>query len=716
MRIRATVVKALAAGALLAGIAGVGIAGTASALSPFNYFASPTGTAANAPCTSKHSPCDLTTALSQEATNSAGNPGSVVHLAKGTYTETISLTSPGNDNVLIEGKKASTTLVPGGISFSGHTGVTVSNITLTSALAASGGTIAVENGALAAPGTGDVLNGSTISASGTAEEAVLNGGTTTLSNDNIVELTSAASCTTVSKASPSVANPGWTTPGFLNVKKVPKCATSAPAATTVKITTPGPATTVATTYTFPFTRSGPKALDLGNNTSPGGTNPAIPAGTTVVYKAAATPSPAYSTAGVAVSGGVQTITGGNIAGPTSSVASPGNGPVGISVSGGTANVTGVSVSGNVNTGTGNPGIGVSLSGGIGNLGAGVTTTGNDVGLLISASSGAQSVVGGSYSAGATGSAGVVIVGLGNAAIGNSATLTFTGNTISGSSGGAGLQLEGVKNTTLGSSTPVPPASVASLTNTVSGNAVGVAFGQLTAAGPVGGSTGNTLNNFNINNNLAFGVEVAGQYAPNTFTGGTPPTVASSGDSVVNSVFSNNGATGAAAGANIANFDSYAGPIDSTAGLVTTTDIPAGSTAPTTITLMNTSATPVTVANGEAITLAGEPQELYVDNGAGVSHVLAQNTSFTFTVNTIVPSRSTTTADIPVGTAVGQRYTTTTADDIGTLSGNNSGTGTSPGNLICNKTPNPSTTDPYEVNSPSTPLTAATTVNGGYFDC
>ena len=119
--IRSTVVRALAAGAMVAGLSGVVLASQASALTPTKYYASVTGSPNNAPCTSKNNPCDLQTALTTEAANSLGAPGSEVELLNGTYNAGSGFANIGtavasgvgtghlvtnNDGMIIAGQKA----------------------------------------------------------------------------------------------------------------------------------------------------------------------------------------------------------------------------------------------------------------------------------------------------------------------------------------------------------------------------------------------------------------------------------------------------------------------------------------------------------------------------------------------------------------------------------------------------------------------------------
>jgi len=728
--IRSTVVRALAAGAMIAGVTAI-VSGTAHAASPFTYYASPTGSAANVPCTSKANPCTLQQALTSEAANSGGVAGSQIVLKNGTYSAALGMGAPsggtlvaGNNNVVITGKKASKVFldapsadVTGGggnrsaIDFTGTTGITVQKLIV------EGGNPSVENAAGGGvvgnqSGTNATLSGVTVENGGAVNDGVaLVGGSTTLANDN---LTKGADCSTTSTASPSVAST-WGPNGFLNITKYQKCAPkSGTGSVTVVVSSPPS----STTYTY--NRTGKKTLELTGAAS----NPAIPAGSQVIWAAA---SGAFTQVGIVCAGGSTVCNIDPTTVSCSTVANPsGPGQTGIAVTSGANATINASATGCINSDFGNPsdpsaqpgvGIATTPTSGVGAAAvtANASTSNDDIGViaegcLASCSGGSTTVnfIGGTY---AGNSAGVALIGDNPGNTAGRVNVSMQNTSVSGTALGVGMELEGSSGQTFG-----PPGTNPANTNTFSGNGVGVAFGELSAAAL--GSSGNKINNAVISGNTAFGVEVAGPNTPQEFTGGGPAaTVPSPGNSVTNTAFSTNGQTvSEVSGANIVDFDAYLGPPVIGAGLHTTVAIPIGgapSSNPTNITLKNTTGGSITVHDGQPLVISGLGDTLWVDNGSGISHIVANGSSFTFSVNVIqlLSLGADPATAIPAGTAVSNApYTPGTNSDFGALSGNSSD------NAATSGPGTPDSCNALTANSAGIAITAVTTSDGGLTDC
>jgi len=739
--IRSMVVRAVAAGALVAGLSGVVLASQASALTPTTYFAATNGSPANTPCTNKNNPCDLQTALTTEAANADASPGSEVELLNGTYglgsgfanigtnvpsgTGTGKLVA-GNNNMILAGQKAkkvtlNSSTAPAGtggqnaiIDLTGTTGITVENMTV------EGGGGFTNNG----PGNDSQAilvdeAGGTATVSGVTVEndSPANVGINTLAGTSTLRsdtLTSGSSCSTVTKTSAGDGSP------FINVKNFgkKKCGGTSGAQISINGTNYGP-----------WSKTGKHTLEL-TGSGPAGT---VAAGEPVVFSSA---SGAYTTVGIDCdgSGSNCTVNGGSVAGTTVAV-SAGNGPVGIAVSDeATLTVSGGAKStGNVNSDFNNPsdpnaGPGAGIAAGCDpstgespaavNLSGG-STSGDDVGVLEESALAVGEAAGGpcmTSPAGATafnitggtyggGSVGVLLEanlpapyagGDGTTAV----TDTITGASISGTGTGAGLELGGTSYQTLG-------AAGAANTFTVSNNGVGIAFGDQASA--------NTITNANVNSNIAFGVEDSGTDTPQEFS----PSTNGAGNSVTNSTFASNGATASEInGANIVDFTGYgasggAGSIGAaTCVLSTTSAIAEGSGAPSSLNLKNTGSTNCTVDNGQALAIPGLAVTLYVDNGVGISHVVAPGSSFNFTVAPVqaISLSADPAANIPTNTPVTPEppSVTGTHGGIAAVSGNSTDiTGDS-----CSALNNTNNTLFNNVTNPG----LAATGNGGYFDC
>jgi len=566
MRIRATVVKALAAGALLAGTIGVVGATSASAAALNTFYVSTHGTTnVNNTCTTKSAPCALISHAVAEAVaaNPAG-PNTIV-VAGGKYSQAINLS--GITNMTIVGKapkngKLKTVLsaanpvinVP-----AGNSGVTVENI---AAVGSGGGANGIEVDA------GNTVNTAAFSvSSGAPANAVSSTG------GNVENVTVAGTlCTSTTKTDIPANAPNGTLVSL--TKKIPKCAGNL-AATPVKIN--GISETVDS--------AGRKALGL--TVANGPTD--IPQGSTVAY---ASTTDAYSVTGVVCTG--CTVTGSSINGSGAA------GTNGIQAeTGGNDTITGNTVNGNAN------GIAVEVPG------PGNTIT---VGTALSPNSGGSNGTGIAVDGqvGGTGTVNVTGNGVGGLLGGialnciTTGAETVTGNTAS-STGleGAGLVLAGVQNVQLTG-------------NTASGTLGVMVANGLLADCPTTASTGNTFTSNTVKNSLLLGVLIAGANDPvdvsaALYNFGLNPTQAANEPNAFNSnTWSSNGE------ANLVDFNAYQSSVAPACGGVgATTSIPAG----TTITSVNVvSATTCTLNPGVNLEDAndGTPpghinQELYVQS-------------------------------------------------------------------------------------------------------
>jgi hypothetical protein len=404
------------------------------------------------------------------------------------------------------------------------------------------------------------------------------------------------------------------------------------------------------------------------------------------------------------------VNGGSVTGTAANRDS--QGPVGIAGSdGATLNVTGTSSSGNTNICTSpspnascslaQPGAGIALDPsmhtGSGPAAANLngSTSGDDIGVLVAGGgtgpSENVSFTGGTYGGN---SEGVVVKATNNGSSGG-VDVTMTGTSVSGTATGEGLVLQGGLQDIGQAAGGTTPAD----TNTFSNNAVGVVLGA-----------GGILNNASVNSNIAFGVLNDGSDAPQEFQ----PTPGAVGNQVTNVAFSANGASASEVnGANVADFSGYSGPTGFGAGcsLHTTSTIAAGSGAPSSLALKNTGGSNCTVTNGEPIVIPGLAVTVWVNNGAGISHVLTPGTTFTFSVAPVQVLSLTPdpTNAIPSGTAVSAGPASDTGNSgIVFLSGNSTDiTGDS-----CSTLGNTGNTLFNNVTNPGLQATG----NGGYFDC
>lgn len=372
--IRATVVRALAAGALLTGVTAVlGVsASSAQPNAPATYYAAPNGSPNNAPCTtSAHDPCDLATAITEEASLGDGGTGNVISLAKGTYQTVEPLItgplgaldelSPGNDNVTIKGAGKKTVLessasAPVVLFFDEISPAPVSGVTLEDATIAAS---ASNGAAIANPAsTNDTVADVTVTgyvtgghASAAAAAIALSGGQTSVI-DSAISSASVKPCSATVKNS-NINLTGWSS-GILQLK-VPACSTKALASDSnivaISIPNPPPALPTVITATAAVTGPGTLAVSLPSSAA------AVPKGATVNFQLTSG-VPAYTGAGIAVTGNSTTA---DIYGNT--ITGGGGATVGIAVSEGNANIGGDSISSNSNPAfamTREPGVGIAV--------------------------------------------------------------------------------------------------------------------------------------------------------------------------------------------------------------------------------------------------------------------------------------------------------------------------------------------------------------------
>jgi hypothetical protein len=612
MRIRATVVKALASGALLAGVAGgVGVQ-VAHAATVNNFYVAANGSdgpgGSGNSCTNKAEPCaTLAHAVTEaNAVNSAGP--NTIFVAKGTYDQTINL--EGESNLTIQGAvtksgKIKTTFAATATGAVFEAGLTTPN----TATVVTGLNLIEDGGATlgaappSGPGTtgvavtaGTTLQNSTVGATSAPDTAILNEATTV---DNVT--VAGATCSDVTKSGVALGSPTGTLVTLS--KKVPKCAgTLSNSTVTASVTDPTP-TSHSVTESIVVNQDGKKALVL---TSPGPTgtpNLAIPAGSTLAF--ASTVS-AYQDYGVLSSGGT-----------TENSAFDGSGggtQIGIEAGAGSTS-TGNKVNGN-----GEAGIQAEVSTGIITVGgvtsgAGNSGSSNGVGISVDGQTGSTGTV-----AVTDNSVGGVSAGLAATCLNTSgAVANIEGNTISESAEeGAGLTLLGVKN----------QANISG--NTISGTiATLIADGTSSTACSGVGSSGNTLTDNTVSNGLLFGVVVTGAYDPaDVVTLGMAFGLGVSQSGNTGNTFTGNTWSGNGE-ANLVDLNSFFGQVaPACTNLTTTAAIPAA-TAVTSVSVKT--ATTCTLNPGTTLSApAGNNinQTLYVTSAATI---LSTNTSGT-TVN------------------------------------------------------------------------------------
>jgi hypothetical protein len=563
MRIRATVVKALAAGALLVGVVGVAGAETAGALSINNFYVAKNGNNLNNSCTNKSAPCQTIAAAVAQADHVDSSGPNTINVAKGAYTlGSGDLNLTGQENLTIigqvakSGKNKVTLTGPNPIvSTDGtDTNVTVSNFNL---LGTGGGSAGV---ALTA---GNTLANSTYGASSPATVAISAQTGGTVSHDTV----SGTLCTDVTKSGVAASSPAGTLVTLS--KKVPACAvTSSSASATVTVgNTP-------TTVTIDTAQDGKKNLEL---TSAGPTpNDAIPAGATLSFNSSVA---AYSGEGVVV--------GGTAVVENSTVDGSGGPTIGI------ATAEGATVTGNTVNGNGEAGIEATVpsSGTITIVGAasgdGNSGGSNEIGILIEGGGASGTISAVDNSVGG--------IEFGAELNGLNQNVTFTGNTVSESAEeGIGLALLNVG---------------LSGTHSVSGNTINGTIGALLADGTINTNfTGNTVSG------LLTGLAVPGAADPTDVTALLGAFSITPGTNTGNTITSNT--VSGSDGANVLDLSAFDGEVAPacTTGDVKTASAIAPDTAITSISVKST----VTCTLNPGTTLVSTlDQELYVTSAATI---------------------------------------------------------------------------------------------------
>ena len=272
-------------------------------------------------------------------------------------------------------------------------------------------------------------------------------------------------------------------------------------------------------------------------------------------------------------------------------------------------------------------------------------------------------------------------------------------------------------------------------NTITGNGSGIIIGaycasELAICNSVEiDSMDNTISSATINNNAAFGVEIEGPDTPQEFipseieSNNSFPEPPDAGDQTGNVItdtnFYGNGVLGAdvVRGANMVDFNQYGGPSVVGNGLVWDNPTITANTTPTlastgTVALKNTGGTAIIVHDGQPLTLVGLGVTLYINIGVGIAYVIGAGAKVTFAYDLIYPASpgNTDPAAITMGITAAENAPVPAGLGIA---------GTSPlntGNTV-NETAtlagcNGALTD----NTTGVPLTMATTVDGGYYDC
>jgi hypothetical protein len=591
MRIRATVVKALAAGALLAGVAGVAGAGSASALTLNTFYVSPHGTTnVSNDCTNKQVPC-LTIQQALTKAQDADVTSATISLAKGIYNQ------PG-DSVSLGATDNNFTITGTGTE-NAKTGLykAVIESTNTPVLSISGATgAAIENLSVNGDPT-DAGNGSGLGVSVSGANTVQNVSVTNIDKTSSgigVELNGSTAnnvtvggslCTAITKTALPAGND---TDQIVSLtKKIPKCA----------------GTVLNSSVTIggqPFTvdSAGKKALaiDSGSSPAPAGT----PADSEVVFDPTVA---AYTLDGIVLGTDGGTVSGSHVTGSGAAALT------GINAEGaeaGPVSIQGTSVAGN--------GTGIALevqAGGdnIGTTAGNSLSSGNTEGLVIDGEAGETGTVavgsttasGNSYSGS---SAGIVAN-----CLSSSATLSITDTSASGS--GASLNIGVLYDGVYASSEQG---------DTISG-AVGELLLANTCPGPtlehsannlIGTTTGN-----NISGSLVAGLVVAGPADPIDITsvieapvvdGGLGNTTTQSGNT--GNTFDSNTWSGLEAG--LIDFTAFQGEVapSCTLGDVTLTSAIVAGTVPGPISVSNSGPT-CSLRSGTNLEVTGLHEELYV---------------------------------------------------------------------------------------------------------
>jgi len=612
MRIRATVVKALAAGALLTGVLGGRGALINHAATINNFYVATNGLDANNSCTNKTAPCQtLEQAVDQADLVNPTGPNTI-NIARGTYSAADDAIGnvQGQQNLVVVGKssKSGKNLVTigeaGGQVLAGNTNTTVENLTV---IDNSGGT----NGITLTAGT--TLANTTVGATSAPNNAVVASGAT------VTNVTVQGSiCADVTKSGVAANAPAGTLVTLQ--KKFPACAA-------------GSTTASSGTVTIQIAQDGRKSLQL---TSANGAT-AIPAGATLAFAsnvaAYHNASPTGQAVGVACAS--CTITGSHVNGSGEAnqvgiAAIAAGGPVtiqGNSVSGnglagiaaqiagagfGTVNIGGATA-GQGNTGSSN-GAGIAVDGAAnGNAASNITNVvDNSVGgvlaglsaTCITAASGAVSVSGNTASASALKAVGIGLLGVQNQ--------SFTGNTATGTIG------------VLAAAGAPPTAATAPAQ-------------ECTTA-----DTGNTITGNTVNNNILEGFVITGALDPVDVTAtlvgfGISNSQAGNGtNTITGNSWSGNGGTSGANFVDLSAFKGQVAPACNTPGQVTTTAAIAAATAITSVSLHTTATCTLNPGTNLNATGPGINQTLYITSSCTL---LSTATSTTCSVSNFIPLAS-----------------------------------------------------------------------------
>jgi hypothetical protein len=571
------------------------------------------GTDSGNNCTLKAKPCaTIAHALSEEATMSNGAVGSVINLAKGTYNDPtdamFSGLQEGNDNVTVTGVGKKTVVIPQACPDLGQAtvgpdagsfamavfenqptgpnqgdvleGVTIENMVLNGANVA-----ACPNykaGILATNGdNGDALVGVNLESGAPYGILMDDNANTNVISDMLVPVL----CTGKVKGPNTGLNAGWTSPANLKVTKVPKCAQFVESGSTgftgVFINGIAYCATSSATGKVLVLTGTPSNGSCANPTPITSGSVEIQKGASVVYNTSVAP---FLQVGIACNALDQSSWDTDCAISDTTVTAGGtvyaNQPIGILVTGtATANLDGDTVTGltdlkgdGIGVGllpnhtqgqtAGNVTVGKNL---VANSGNPDTINSNDNSLVAQAcftvsatcnstpTSSANWAINGN-TVGAN-DVGIVVEGVVTGA--DLGGVNLSSNTVNNVATGVGLWLEGDTQPTAGTTCTSTTAfcvggNLPSLGNTISGNYIGLDLND--------GTSNMTVENNTINNNLLFGVSLAGENAfPELdVLGGT---TATTGNSFSNNTWTGNGAASAgviSGGTNLIDFNAFCG--------------------------------------------------------------------------------------------------------------------------------------------------------------
>jgi hypothetical protein len=255
----------------------------------------------------------------------------------------------------------------------------------------------------------------------------------------------------------------------------------------------------------------------------------------------------------------------------------------------------------------------------------------------------------------------------------------------------GIMLQGVTGQNIGGST-------LALGNHVSGNGIGI---DVTSGPGPTPSTANLIEHNTITGNIAFGVVIGGGGSVPEF-GGT--TANSAPNSLVGNVWSGNGSTSQAQGANVVDFPENAETAYGTTVFTLGSSL-AATTVPTSLSILQNGSGAVTLAPGTILRtggssygnpLAPNAATFYVKSSTSVA---AGSTPTSVPVTEIAPSLATTFASIPAGSVVAAATV---------------GPGSGPSSTYTSNGPSPCVSPSFS--GSSTLDTGTSLLSGGYFAC